>query len=220
MGTKMKVKLFAKERLGLNEAITFLKQFTNDVEFYVGKLGDAFPEHAINSSCDLIISYMSPWIIPKEVLNTARLYAINFHPGPPEYPGIGCTNFALYDEVKEFGVTCHLMEAEVDSGRLISVKRFPIYNDSVETLTNRCYRYICIQFDEVVTEIFKNGKLSFLNETWVKKPYTRKQLNALCELNLKMSEEEIRRRVKALYYPNMPGAYLKIGDMKFEFTKR
>src|SRR5687767_10575563 len=44
-----------------------------------------------------IISYLSRWVVPPWLLEQALGAAINFHPGTPEYPGIGCCNFALYE---------------------------------------------------------------------------------------------------------------------------
>jgi hypothetical protein len=32
-----------------------------------------------------------------------------------------------------------------------------------------------------------------------------------------MSDEEVRRRVKAVTFPNAPGAYVEISGMKFNF---
>ena len=86
-----------------------------------------FPQELLSWKGDLIISYLSQWIIPQILLQRAAIAAINFHPGPPEYPGIGCTNFAIYNGADEFGVTCHHMVSKVDTGDIIAVKRFPVY---------------------------------------------------------------------------------------------
>ena len=84
----------------------------------------------------------------------------NFHPGPPEYPGIGCTNFAIYDAASTFGVTCHHMNPKVDTGNMVSVKRFPLYdNDTVFSLTQRCYGYIFQQFYEIAPLILAGDEL-------------------------------------------------------------
>ena len=54
----------------------------------------------------------------------ARIAAINFHPGTPRYRGIGCINFALMENSKNYGSTCHLMNEKVDSGKILDVKFF------------------------------------------------------------------------------------------------
>ena len=68
---------------------------------------------------------------------------INFHPGSPEYPGTGCTNFAIYNKEKEYGVTCHYMKTSVDSEILSQVKRFPITGRRHGIwVTQQCYQLI------------------------------------------------------------------------------
>lgn len=217
----MKIKLFAKEKLGLNEVIEFLKIFTNDLEIYIGNVKDPFPEEAKNNECDLIISYLSPWIIPKDILKLAKKYAINFHPGPPEYPGIGCTNFALYNNENSFGVTCHIMDEKVDSGEIIMVKRFKVVeNDNVKTLTDRCYAYILTMFYEIINNFFEKGELISCGEKWQRKPFTRKELDELSKIEVNMSIEEVTKRIRATYYSGMPYPFLEIGNYKFIYHNK
>ncbi|MFW8746219.1 formyltransferase family protein, partial [Mesorhizobium japonicum] len=81
------------------------------------------------------------WIYPAQLLSNASFAAINFHPGSPDYPGTGCTNFAVYEGAKEYGITCHHMKAGVDSGDIIAVKRFSINeDDTVYGITQHCYK--------------------------------------------------------------------------------
>jgi len=133
---KKKVALFAKERPHLTEAIDYLKKYTDNIDVFIGDTKDPFPVLDVKYKCDLLISYLSPWIIPAKLLNNTRDWAINFHTGPPEYPGIGCVNFALYNEEPIYGITSHIMEDKVDTGRIIDVIRFKIDKyDSVYSVT-------------------------------------------------------------------------------------
>ena len=84
------------------------------------------PPEVLNWKGDLIISFISSWIYPQQLLSNAGFAAINFHPGSPDYPGTGCTNFAVYNGEKEYGITCHHMNATIDTGSIIQVKRFNI----------------------------------------------------------------------------------------------
>ena len=113
------------EDAGTQRALEHCHRLSANVEVHVGRWGDAFPSAARDWSGDLIISYLSRWVVPADVLGAARVAAINLHPAPPEYPGIGCINFALYDEVTQYGVTCHHMAPTVDTGPIIAVRRFP-----------------------------------------------------------------------------------------------
>lgn len=198
------------------QAISFLKRDIFELDVILGKRGELFPKEFISWQGDYIISYLSPWILPKTLLQQARKAAINFHPGPPEYPGIGCTNFAIYEGVKSYGVTCHHMASRVDTGEIIAVRRFPVLpNDSVYALTQRCYKHLLVCFFETISLIISGQSFPKVSEQWGRLPYTRKELNELCRLSCDMDEDEIKRRIKAVTYPGMPGAYIEIAGQKF-----
>ena len=187
-------------------------------EILLGRRGQPLPENLLSWRGDYLFSYLSPWIIPESLLNAAAKGAINFHPGPPEYPGIGCTNFALYNGESHFGVTCHHMLAKVDSGDIIEVKRFPIYErDTVWTLTQRCYAFILSMFQEIVASIARGDALPASREKWMRKPYKRRELDELCRITLDMSAREVARRVRAVTFPNAPGAFIEVAGYKFVF---
>ncbi len=202
----------------VERAMEFVSLHFPDSEIVLGMRGDSFPDDLAWWEGDYIISYLSPWIIPAYLLNRAGKAGINFHPGPPEYPGIGCTNFAIYNNENVFGVTCHYMKPKVDTGKIIAVRRFRFFSgDSVFSLTQRCYSYILTLFYEIMSIIYDNGVLPVSEEVWRRKPYTRKELNDLCSLSADMSVDEAARRVRAVSFPGAPGAYVKIGNMKFNY---
>ena len=122
------------------EASYYLKRQFPNSEVYLASKVSKFPDKYKNWSGDFIISYLTPFIIPEKLLRNTKIAALNLHPGPPEYPGIGCTNFALYNAEVDYGVTCHHMEPKVDSGSIIFVDRFGVNpNDDVYSLTQRSY---------------------------------------------------------------------------------
>jgi methionyl-tRNA formyltransferase len=211
-----KILFLAKRKPFAEDAAFLIRKYFKDSNIFFGDLNDPFPKDILDDHFDYIISYVSPWIVPKKLLDNTKKAAINFHPGPPEYPGIGCTNFAIYNNEKEFGITVHHMEKKVDSGKIILVKRFPIFsNDTVYSLTQRCYAYIYISFIEIFQFILENKPLPISTEYWKREPYTRNELNELCRITKDMSEEEIKRRVKATTFPNKPGAFITLGGFKF-----
>jgi methionyl-tRNA formyltransferase len=210
------VLLFAKEKPGLNEARVYLERNFKKVFFFQGKVGDPFPVEVHNIEADICVSYLSPWVIPPHLLNSVKTFSINFHPGPPAYPGIGCTNFAIYGAESEFGITVHHMVQKVDTGKIIRVIRFPIHeNENVYSLSQRCYEFILKALFEVFEYYVVNNVLPECDETWKRMPFTRKELNALCKIDIDMNEEEIVRRIGATSYPGMPGAYVELHGIKF-----
>jgi methionyl-tRNA formyltransferase len=76
-----------------------------------------------------LIAFVTPEIVSKRVLARLGYSAINFHPGPPGYPGWAPSHFALYQRATEFGATVHIMVEQVDAGPIIDVARFPVPRD-------------------------------------------------------------------------------------------
>ncbi|BAI79863.1 conserved hypothetical protein [Deferribacter desulfuricans SSM1] len=216
-----KVAIFAKKRIGLIDIINHIKLYTKEIDLFIGDINNPFPEEAKRKIYDLVISYSSPWIIQKKVLTNTRDYNINFHPGPPEYPGIGCYNFALYNNEKLYGVTAHIMEEKVDSGRIIKVKRFPIFEeDDVESLINRTYIFMLELAKEVIDDYFDDYSLNFTDENWKRKPYTRKDFEFLRKIDISMDKGEIIRRLKATTYKDYPSIYIEHHGFIFEYKNK
>jgi methionyl-tRNA formyltransferase len=200
--SKLKVLFIGKaENFYAKAAADFIQLHFEDPLIVFSQRSAPFPEELMEWKGDLLISYLAQWIIPNRLLANADLAAINLHPGPPDYPGIGCTNFAVYNEEKEFGITCHHMLSKVDSGSIIAVRRFAILGtDTVYSITQRCYTEILHLFLEVMTGLLQGKHFPESRETWTRKPYKRKDLDELCELRPGMTEEEVQRRIKATTY--------------------
>ena len=175
------------------------------------------PESAQYWERDWIISYNCRKVIPQSVLDKARKGAINFHPAPPEYPGSGGTNQALYDGSALFGVTCHKMLAQVDSGPIIALSRFPIYEtDNVWSLTQRAYAYQLALFYDVMDLIINDLDFVSFGPTWGRKPYKLADFHALRRITPDMDEAEIKRRIRATVYPGGDGPYIELAGYRFE----
>lgn len=203
----MSILFLAKNKPFAQDAAELLLRHDETAQIIFGDRKDSFPGRLVGQRYDYVISYISPWIVPSRVLDATTKSAINFHPGPTNYPGIGCTNFAIYHEEKEYGITVHYMKDKVDTGEIIHVERFPIFEkDNVYTLTQRCYAYIFIAFVKMLPYILRGEALPRSEETWQRRPFTRQDLNALCRLTRDMDEDEVRKRTRATEYPGMPGA--------------
>lgn len=217
----MEVLLLGKKRDDpfFQRAVEFSHANIPELCVILAEPGQTLPQEVHDWQGDYLISYLCPWVVPASVLNKARIASINFHPAPPDYPGTGCTNFAIYDGVTTYGVTCHHMAEVVDSGGIIAVRHFAVFpQDSVLSLTQRCHAYMLVLFFDVMALILRGEPLPRSEEAWSRKAYRRKELNALKRIELDMPLDEIRRRVKASTYPGTPGAYLEIDGMRFEYN--
>ena len=200
-------------------ASEYLKQIFPKAEIVFGVRGEKFPEDLPWWKGDYIFSYLSPLIIPNSLLERAEKGAINWHPGPPEYPGIGCTNFAIYNNEKEFGITCHYMLSKVDTGKIIETERFAILeNDTVYSITQKCYSLILNSFYRIVEKVSNGEPLPISDEDWKRKPFTRKELDLLSEIKPDMTKGEIEKRIKATTY-DKPWAFVEIKGKKFYYRE-
>jgi len=216
----MKICFLTKiEKPGVEEAISLTKKMTEDFDFFYGDSASPFPIKVTKENYDLFISYISPWIVPKTVLDKTKKWNINFHPGPPEYPGIGCFNFAIFDKAKQFGSTAHIMNPQVDTGKIIGVKRFSINNDeTVKSLSDKTYSSQLFLYKEILEYIVLHNRLPVCEEKWKRKPFKRKELEKLATINPSMREDEINERIRATYYPGKPAPFIEIFGHKFEYN--
>jgi methionyl-tRNA formyltransferase len=198
-------------------ALHFCQERFANVIYCLGKWGDPLPPAIRAWEGDIIVSYLSRWVVPADLLKNARQAAINFHPASPQYPGIGCNNFALYEDAREYGVTCHHMASKVDTGAIIAVRRFPVLpEDNVETLLKRTYENQIELFFEILGMIAEGEPMPVSEEKWTRPPFTRVQFNELFKITPDMSREEIARRVRAVSYGKWQ-PYVEIEGYRFEY---
>ncbi len=120
---------------------------------------------------DYLLNFLSaPFVEPIERQKFKA--AINFHPAPPEYPGVGSASLALYDRRTTHGVTAHLMTNHYDSGTILRVRRFPIVS-GYRALFDRSLDETLILFKALVWDIAEGNPLRQSIEQWARGPYTR-----------------------------------------------
>lgn len=197
-------------------ALQFAKANFGEVTSALGGWNEPMNSDLYSWDGDWIISYLSRWVVPPKLIEKARKGAINFHPASPAYPGIGCNNFALYDGAKEYGVTCHFMAPVVDTGKIIATRMFPVLpSDTVASLLARTYTVQLALYYEIAGKIAAGETLQPNGEEWLRKPYSRKEFNALGKITPDMEPEEVRRRIRATDYPPW-GPTVEVGGFTFQ----
>lgn len=212
--SKYKVLFFGRKGCaGTQLAHSFLKTLGCQVELVEsGKKGEELPAAAQSWSGDFIFCFRSYFILKKDLLDRAKVAAINFHPAPPEYPGSGCINFALYEGADEYGVTAHIMNEKVDNGTILRCIRFPILKqETLPTLLERTHFKLAQLFLDFTTDLFESAATGFeaLNnipqdEHWAGQARKIKELNHLQEVQTDISEKELHRRIRAFHLPPFP----------------
>jgi methionyl-tRNA formyltransferase len=145
-----------------------------------------------------LIAFATPVIVPGRILASLGYGAYNFHPGPPQYPGYAPAHFALYEQANEFGVTVHAMAERVDSGPIVDVSLFPIPADiGVMALEGLAYAHLARLFWELAGRLATEAEpLPERALQWNGKKYSRRAYQAICDIPLDITKEELDRRLK------------------------
>lgn len=157
-------------------------------------------EVAATSTPLRILSVGSDVIVPPRILGQLATPAYNIHPGPPNYPGIFPSVFALYDGAATFAVTLHEMAAAVDSGSIVAVDEFAIepgWNRlALDTVTFGVLLKMIQRLAPQLADVTK--PLPHTAQTWSGVKRTRKDFDALCQLPEDATPEEFARRYRAV----------------------
>lgn len=174
--------------------------------------GNGISQEVMEWNGDYILSLRCYHLLPQELLDRARIAALNFHPAPPEYPGSGSCNWALYNGDTEFGVTLHHMNARIDVGDIIEVRRYPILpEDTLDTLVQRSREHAYDFFVETVERLlsdnfdFETYLESRPNgERWAGKAQKISAIDRLQTITPTISQEELERIVRATHTEKFP----------------
>jgi len=145
-----------------------------------------------------LVAFATPVIVSRSMLDALGYGAYNFHPGPPEYPGWAPAHFALYEQATEFGATVHAMAARVDSGPIIEAVHFPIPPDiGVQGLEGLAYAHLARLFWQLSRHLATESEpLPQSQQQWGMRTYSRRAYQAICDIPLDISKEELDRRLR------------------------
>ncbi len=190
-----------------------MQRYGFDVTYVMSKQrGEKLPEEITHWDGDYIICFRSLFILPIHLLKKAKIAAINFHPAPPEYPGSGCINFALYDEVKSYGVTAHLMNEKVDNGKILEVRRFPVHKrDTLSSVLSRAHSELHNLCSDFITGLADSGEEHLITKAsecgtteWRGEARVMKDLEHMKNIDYNIDKTELERVIRATYIENFP----------------
>lgn len=139
--------------------------------------GDAYPNSYHGWKGELILSFKSDLILSANILESANYGAINFHPAPPIYRGIGGYYYAIANRDSTFAATCHWMSEEIDAGKIIDVSDFRIPDDfDAADLRELTAFHALEQFKRITRMLASGCKLPESDKKWSPKLYTRAML--------------------------------------------
>jgi methionyl-tRNA formyltransferase len=178
-------------------------------------------EAAFTQSCNLLLSFGSSVIVPKHILDTPGLIALNVHAASPEFPGRDPHHFAVYYGAKQYGATLHYLTEKVDQGPIVDVELFPVPDGATPA---KLLEKANEAGFELIKRFFKGyrnvgASISKANVSWGTRVTTRKDFTELCRIDPSMSESEFMRRLKATAMPGYSNLYIDIHGYHFRIER-
>ena len=158
---------------------------------------------------DLVVSFLFWKRIREPLLSLGRVGCLNFHPAPlPDMRGVGGYNVAVLEGMSEWGVSCHFVDAELDTGDIVEVERFPIDPDTATALS------VDLDSQEHLYELFKGVMRRVLaDEELPRTPQgegryvSREEFERLRRVR---PGDDLDRKLRAFWYPPYPGALAEV----------
>lgn len=151
-----------------------------NVQAIYWQVGTPFPQEVEEWEGDWILSFRGDLIIPERIYSRAKKGAINIHPSPPHFRGLGGQYYAIAERHDRYGSTCHHMAKSVDSGDIIDVQYFSIApGETVTSLRHHVGAWSLAQYMRLVANYIALDKpLPRSDERWGDHLYTIKELNS------------------------------------------
>ncbi len=147
-----------------------------------------------------LIGFCTPLIVPAEILSGRPGGAYNFHPGSPEFPGLFPACFAIHENARQFGATCHEMTADIDQGAIVGVTRCDMPADidrlNLEALSRQLVTHL---FNEMAPVLVRTDERPLsIDEKWRGPIRRRADFEALCVPPEGVDAVEFERRHRAV----------------------
>jgi methionyl-tRNA formyltransferase len=157
---------------------------------------------------DVVISFLFWKLIREPLISLGRIGCLNFHPAPlPDYRGVGGYNVAILDGLTSWGVSCHFVDEQFDTGDVVEVERFEIdpVGETAFSLDLKSQEHLVGLFERVMEQA-ASGELP--REPQGEGRYvTREEFESL---RVVRSGDDVARKVRAFWYPPWPGAVIEV----------
>jgi methionyl-tRNA formyltransferase len=158
---------------------------------------------------DLVISFLFWELIREPLLSLGRIGCLNFHPAPlPEMRGVGGYNVAILEGMRDWGVSCHFVDPEFDTGDLVEVERFQIDPDreTAFSLDLASQRRLLGLFQRVIGSVLAGDDLPRAPQG----PGRYVDRAEFERLRRVRRGDDLDRKLRAFWYPPYPGAVVDV----------
>jgi methionyl-tRNA formyltransferase len=158
---------------------------------------------------DLVVSFLFWNLIREPLISLGRIGCLNFHPAPlPDFRGVGGYNLAVLEGLPSWGVSCHFVDEQFDTGDVVEVERFPI-DQEAETafsLDLKSQEHLVSLFERVVQRALDGVELP-------RTPQGEGRYVSSAEfeeLRMVRPGDDLARKLRAFWYPPWPGAVIDV----------
>ncbi len=188
------------------KAYTFLEQLIgNENVIYIrNPINKGIPD-----KYDIGLSFLYVNKVPKLELNTPW---INWHPGPlPKYKGRNVIYRAMMEDAETFGGTIHYMDENFDTGDIIEVEKFTLYDTyTAGDVLDKTYQVLLGLFYKYVPQIIEGRELPRTKQHQGY-AYKKVEINDFVDLSL-----EQKNKIRALTVHPKYHAKVKIANKTYK----
>lgn len=173
----------------------------------------AFDETLAQINPDLIVVTAYGKILPESLLNYPKYGCVNVHGSLlPEYRGAAPMQRAILEGKKETGITTMLMDAGLDTGKMLLQARVPIEeNDNFETIHDKMGEAGAPLLVETIEKIVA-GTITPVEQDGAKATYAAKIEKEDCKIDFSKSARGVHDQIRAL--SPIPLAFTRLPDGK------
>ena len=169
-------------------------------------------------NADLVLSIQNNMLFSKNWVDlfNSRLGIVNVHYSPlPRYAGFWPEMWAIWNAEKDFGVTLHYINNDIDTGDIIEQKIFPINVDETrsslyEKSAKECYDLL-VKNLPIIVENKITGRKQELEE----RKFYKRSLPYDGYLDLDWDSELQTKFIRSISFPGFPGPKIKINDKTY-----
>ena len=209
--------LLLTELIEVQELMTILRRHAPSVSIrHVVTRADLEAAAETGLAGKRLIGFCTPVIVSKSILDTLDGPAYNFHPGPPNFPGLYPACFAINSRADQFGVTAHEMWEKVDEGPIVGVDRCEISLDidrmHLETLSHATIFQL---FERLAPALVADESLPHVDEHWSGTVTRQADFEAICEVPSDITLEDLELRYRAVGQGPEHSLNVKIHGVRF-----
>lgn len=167
----------------------------------------------INLNADAAVVVAYGLILPKEILEATKFGCINIHPSAlPKYRGPAPIQYTLLNGEKETMVCIIKMDEGIDSGDILSEKKFLIAeDDTYKTLSEK----LALEGAKLLTVTLKNlNEIVPVKQNHKEATFTKKITKEDERLDFSKSAKEVNNKIRALN--GLSGAYFEYKNEKIK----